>query len=159
MVNTASQPPRLNPHLTKSRLNDALCLCEMNSRNFFGDGDSRSASQSSHHRWGWLRTQPGRGTRWNQSGCGANDDRYKCLLRYRKTISQKHSSQGRFVQFLRQRGDCLSCHSLRLDGLFQHLRRWDLPQRRWRQHRRCGGAAHVGAGSRRISGVPELGDR
>jgi len=35
-VNHAQHPPRLNPHLTKSRLNDAPHLCEMIERNFRG---------------------------------------------------------------------------------------------------------------------------
>jgi predicted dithiol-disulfide oxidoreductase (DUF899 family) len=33
-IGTARQRPALNPHLTKSRLNDALRLCEMHRRNF-----------------------------------------------------------------------------------------------------------------------------
>jgi hypothetical protein len=33
--------PAFNPHLTKSRLNDGLCLCEMLHRNMTGHGTSR----------------------------------------------------------------------------------------------------------------------
>src|ERR1700731_1814228 len=46
---TAQQRSALNPHLTKSRLNDAPCLCEMLHRNLTGHGTSR-------------------GTKWNRLG-------------------------------------------------------------------------------------------
>src|SRR6202035_4413185 len=46
---TAQQRSTLNPHLTKSRLNDAPCLCEMLHRNLTGHGTSR-------------------GTKWNRLG-------------------------------------------------------------------------------------------
>jgi hypothetical protein len=45
-VNHAQDTPRLNPHLTKSRLNDAPRLCEMLHRNFFDDGVSRAGLRS-----------------------------------------------------------------------------------------------------------------
>src|SRR5882724_8502546 len=41
---TAQQRPGLNPHLTKSRLNDALRLCEMVHRN--SGGSSRAVQPS-----------------------------------------------------------------------------------------------------------------
>jgi hypothetical protein len=40
-ISHAQQAPALNPHLTKSRLNDAPHLCEMNRRNFFDGHISR----------------------------------------------------------------------------------------------------------------------
>ena len=45
-INPAQDTPRLNPHLTKSRLNDAPRLCEMHRRDFSGDGVSRAGLRS-----------------------------------------------------------------------------------------------------------------
>jgi hypothetical protein len=79
-VNHAPDTPRLNPHLTKSRLNDAPRLCEMFHRNFSDDGISRAVCARSCLRLAEFRMQPGRGTRWNQSGCKAYEYQCQCVL-------------------------------------------------------------------------------
>ena len=77
------------------------------------------------------RTLPRRGTRWNQSGCKANEYQYACVFRICGPIIPETSSRKAGpAQFLRQRRDRLPCGGLRLDGLRQCFRRQHLSLRR-----------------------------
>jgi hypothetical protein len=73
----ASHLPALNRHLTKSRLNDAPRLCEMLCRNFL---QKHRAQVSVRMILLEIAVERGlKGTRWNLSGCKANEYQYQCV--------------------------------------------------------------------------------
>ena len=101
------------------------------------------------------RTAATRGTRWNQSGCEADEYQYSCVLQFRGVQTQKISPQSHLTEFSHRRGGQRSCARLCLDGLRQYFRSQPLSATRQHQFRcTCGGKARKCCGPQRAARLP-----